>query len=206
MTSFIDITTLLTEKIPLQNIHDATYPATDGHIWEVRRKNSEDVFYVEDLSLFMHKIKSQDVTTWGTRFYAEADPAVTPKKTGTPPNIVKNELVRGESIENFEARLVKSNPEITIVGGMEKYIGVINSRLDNASVRADYQSNQTWDRSQPAKYPIGPNNNIIFNTDWQDNYTRKNLEKDIVESNESLNIPTPIENNVIAHDLVDTDI
>lgn len=172
MSNFTDVKVLLTEKIPLQNIHDATYPATDGYVWEVRKKGETEVFYVEDLSLFMHKIKPIKETTWGTRFYAEADPAVTPKKSGIPPYIIKQVNREGLNIADFEARLIPTNPEITIVGGMEIYLGTINSRIDNIEARADYQSDAVWNRSQPAKYPIGPNNNIVEDEDWHDAYIR----------------------------------
>jgi len=156
MSNFIDVKVLLTEKIPLQNIHDATCPATDGHMWEVRKKGETDVFYVEDLSLFGHKIKSIDETVWGTQFYTEADPAVTPRKSGIPPYIFKHITQDGFDITEFEARLIRIFRETTIIGGIEPYFGTNNSRIDNVEARADYQNDNVWNRSQPATYPIGP--------------------------------------------------
>jgi hypothetical protein len=175
--TYTDVITLLTTKLPLQNIYDETCPATDGYVWAVRKKPSSTIlFYVEDLSTFAKMTKTVKTTTYGPQFYSEADPAVTPRKTGIAPNIIK-ETTRvgingGINISEYEAALIVRSPEITIIGGMEKYFGTINSRLDNIETRANYHNDPIWDRSQPSKYPIGPDNNLINDDSWHDDYIR----------------------------------
>lgn len=175
--NYIDVTTLLTTKLSLQNIYDETCPATDGHVWAIRKKpDTTIIFYVEDLSTFAKMTKTVTTTTYGPQFYSEADPAVTPVKAGIAPNIIKVStkigINGGINISEYEAALIKRTPEITIIGGMETYFGTINSRLDNIESRADYNNDPVWDRSQPVKYPIGPDNNVINDDSWHDDYIR----------------------------------
>jgi len=186
---YINVETLLTEKLVLQNVHDETYPSTDGHMWAIRKISSPStVYYFDDLSTFAKKLKNQSVTQWGPQSYSEADPAVTPEKDGIPPYIIKNITITslGGVASDYEAALVKIHPQVTIVGGMIKNFGAVNSQNDNVSVRADYQNERPYLRSQPSKYPIGPSNNVISNSDWYDEYNRK-IIKDAIEYDKELN-------------------